>query len=139
MLLRTLWSRAGLLNSAERKPLCLFASSSLSQSVHLHKYEPKHRTSSNCSLSQLFPRTQHISLAACKTLSSLLIQPGLVTNCQSKQKRFYSTDLVKSVLKSAMKPAVVTAKRVPKGPRTKQPSRANQPSQDEDQVFLDRH
>lgn len=35
-----------------------------------------------------------------------------------------------------MKPAVVTAKRVPKGPRTKQPSRANQPSQDEDQGMM---
>lgn len=35
-----------------------------------------------------------------------------------------------------MKPAVVTAKRVPKGPRTKQPSRANQPSQDEDQDMM---
>ncbi|KAK1894684.1 Required for meiotic nuclear division protein 1 like [Dissostichus eleginoides] len=41
------------------------------------------------------------------------------------QRRFYSPDIVKSILKS---PAAVPGKRAPKGPRTKQPSRTNQPS-----------
>lgn len=63
-----------------------------------------------------------------------------MSKCHSEQRRFYSPELVKSVLKStiksAVKPAIVPAKRIPKGPRTKQPSRTNQPSQTEDQDMM---
>ncbi|XP_061899197.1 required for meiotic nuclear division protein 1 homolog [Entelurus aequoreus] len=52
--------------------------------------------------------------------------------CRSEQKRFYSPDLLKPVLKPSLK----REKRVPKGPRTKQPSRANQPSRNEDSVMM---
>ncbi|KAK7904602.1 hypothetical protein WMY93_017209 [Mugilogobius chulae] len=62
--------------------------------------------------------------------------PGIVTDFRSEQRRFYSPELVKNVLKSTIKPAVLPAKRVPKGPRTKQPSRANQPSQTEDMDMM---
>lgn len=49
----------------------------------------------------------------------------------------YSTNLVKSVLKPGLKPATtVPGKRAPKGPRTKQPSRANQPSLSEDKDMM---
>lgn len=76
-----------------------------------------------------------------KTLkNSLLMIPATFSHCNNEQRRFYSPELVKSVLKStikpAVKPAIVPAKRVPKGPRTKQPSRANQPSQTEDQDMM---
>lgn len=50
------------------------------------------------------------------------------------QMRHYSTNLVKPVLKSTLKVPVVPGKRIPKGPRTKQPSRTNQPLQEESQV-----
>lgn len=63
-----------------------------------------------------------------------------LSHCHCQQRRFYSPELVKSVLKSTIKPtvkpAIIPAKRVPKGPRTKQPSRANQPSQTEDQDMM---
>ncbi|XP_061780502.1 required for meiotic nuclear division protein 1 homolog [Nerophis lumbriciformis] len=52
--------------------------------------------------------------------------------CRSEQKRFYSSDLLKPVLKPSLK----REKRVPKGPRTKQPSRANKPSRNEDSVMM---
>ncbi|KAM3871166.1 required for meiotic nuclear division protein 1 homolog [Diretmus argenteus] len=56
----------------------------------------------------------------------------------STQERAYSTNLVKSVLKSGLTAATVpvAGKRIPKGPRTKQPSRTNQPSQDEDKDMM---
>lgn len=38
------------------------------------------------------------------------------------------------MLKPTLKPGPVSGKRVPKGPRTKQPSRANQPALNNDQV-----
>lgn len=66
--------------------------------------------------------------------SAFLTDPGILAECASRQKRVYSSDLVKSMLKPTLKPAVVSGKRVPKGPRTKQPSRTNQPSLKEDKV-----
>lgn len=57
--------------------------------------------------------------------------PALLTGCCWKQKRDYSTIPVKTVLKSVLKSVPVPGKRIPKGPRTKQPSRTNQPSPDE--------
>ncbi|XP_057716461.1 required for meiotic nuclear division protein 1 homolog [Corythoichthys intestinalis] len=53
-----------------------------------------------------------------------------------RQRRCYASSLVTSVLKPALKPPAPPGKRVPKGPRTKQPSRSNQPylSQDADMM-----
>ncbi|XP_070776732.1 required for meiotic nuclear division protein 1 homolog [Enoplosus armatus] len=148
MLLRTLWSRLGAQRPVERKPVFICASASLSQSVQPHKYESKPRTRSNWSGPWIFSSTcslntlhqQHIrhvlpALGGFKSLSStLLTDSGIQTKCG--QKRFYSPDLVKSVLKPSLKPAAVPGKRVPKGPRTKQPSRANQPSLNEDKDMM---
>lgn len=146
MLLRTLWSRLGAQRPVERKPVCICASACLSQSFQPHKYESKARTHSNqsapwiCHLNTLHQQQKHIRhvlpTLGFKSLSStLLTDPGILTQCGSGQKRFYSPDLVKSVLKPSLNPAVVPGKRVPKGPRTKQPSRANQPSLNVDQVI----
>ncbi|XP_037603162.1 required for meiotic nuclear division protein 1 homolog isoform X2 [Sebastes umbrosus] len=60
----------------------------------------------------------------------------MLMTCGSGQKRFYSPDLVKSVLNPVLKPAVVPGKRIPKGPRTKQPSRTNQPSVNVDKDMM---
>ncbi|XP_077394877.1 required for meiotic nuclear division protein 1 homolog isoform X2 [Festucalex cinctus] len=59
-------------------------------------------------------------------------------NCQNRcqQKRLYASSLVKSVLKPTLKPMTAPGKRVPKGPRTKQPSRANQPFLDQDMDMM---
>ncbi len=147
MFLRTLWSRLGAQLPVERKPVFTCASASLSQSVQPHKYESKPRTNSNssgpwvCFLNPLHQQQKHIrhvlpTLGGIESLSSaLLTDPGLLAKCRSEQKRFYSSNLVKSVLKPTLKPATVPGKRVPKGPRTKQPSRANQPSLSEDKVI----
>ncbi|XP_038584741.1 required for meiotic nuclear division protein 1 homolog isoform X1 [Micropterus salmoides] len=149
MLLRMLWPRVGALGPVERKPVCICATASLSQSVQSHKYESKPRTlnwsdtwtfSRTCSLNPLHqPQKQirHVLPASggFKSLSGpLFTDHGILTKCG--QKRFYSPDLVKSVLKPSLKPAMVPGKRVPKGPRTKQPSRANQPSLNEDKDMM---
>ncbi|XP_029982140.1 required for meiotic nuclear division protein 1 homolog isoform X2 [Sphaeramia orbicularis] len=147
MLLRTLWSRVGTQWFFERKPVCILASTSYSQSPPLHKYEPNLRTNSNWSGSEKFPWTCHlstthsqqrhthslVSLSVCKTFK---YGSGILTNWESGPRRPYSSDLVKSVLKSSLKPAVVPGKRVPKGPRTKQPSRSNQPPLNEAQDMM---
>uniref|UniRef100_A0AAQ5Y013 DUF155 domain-containing protein n=1 Tax=Amphiprion ocellaris TaxID=80972 RepID=A0AAQ5Y013_AMPOC len=144
MLLRTLFSRLGVPRPAETKPVCLLASASLSQSVQSHKYESKPRTHS---ASWIFSRTchsnslhqQHKRLPASggfKSLSSSFTEPGILTDCIRGQTRFYSSSIVKTVLKSNLKPATVPGKRAPKGPRTKQPSRANQPSQSVDKDMM---
>ncbi|KAM7376208.1 hypothetical protein PAMP_005951 [Pampus punctatissimus] len=147
MLLRTLWSRLGSQWPVERKPVCIFASSCLSQSIQPHQYESKPRTLSYWSGTGTFPRTCYLNtlhqqhrnirhalpaLSGFESLSSsLFIDSGVMTKC-SGQKRLYTSDLVKPVLK----PALVPGKRVPKGPRTKQPSRANQPSLNEDKDMM---
>ncbi|XP_008285690.1 required for meiotic nuclear division protein 1 homolog [Stegastes partitus] len=140
MLLRTLLCRLGAPRPADSKPVCLFASASLSQSLQPHKYESKPRTHSapwifsrTCHLNSL--HQQHRGLAVSggfKSLSGALLgDPRTLTNCKSGQTRFYSSSFVKTVLKSNLKPVAVPGIRAPKGPRTKQPSRANQPSQSE--------
>lgn len=67
----------------------------------------------------------------------LLTLPGTPIHCRCDQARFYSSNIVKSVLKPTLKPVIVPpkGKRPPKGPRTKQPSRSNQPSKEEDEVM----
>ncbi|XP_037603161.1 required for meiotic nuclear division protein 1 homolog isoform X1 [Sebastes umbrosus] len=152
MLLRTLWSRLGAQRPVERKPVCIWASACLSQSVQPHRYESKPRTHSDCSSTRILSRTYHLNtlhqqqkpishvlpaLGGFKSLSStLLTDPGMLMTCGSGQKRFYSPDLVKSVLNPVLKPAVVPGKRIPKGPRTKQPSRTNQPSVNVDKDMM---
>ncbi|XP_035530009.1 required for meiotic nuclear division protein 1 homolog [Morone saxatilis] len=140
MLLRTLWSRLGAQHPVERKPVFICASASLSQSVQPRRYESKPRTPSDCSgprtcysntLHQQQTHVRHVLPASggFKHLSSTLFtHPAILDICRSGQKRLYSPDLVKSILKPTLKPAAVPGKKVPKGPRTKQPSRANQPS-----------
>lgn len=153
MFLRALWTRLGPLHSPEATPRGLSASSCFYQSVQIHNNDPEH--SSTCSNLHRFSRTMHSNsyhqqknilhslcyLAIRKTLrKSLLWHPATFSNCHCQQRRFYSPELVKSVLKSTMKPpvkpAIVSTKRVPKGPRTKQPSRANQPLLTEDQDMM---
>uniref|UniRef100_A0A8P4KCC2 Required for meiotic nuclear division 1 homolog n=1 Tax=Dicentrarchus labrax TaxID=13489 RepID=A0A8P4KCC2_DICLA len=141
MLLRTLWSRLGAQHRVERKPVFICASASLSQSVQPRRYESKPRTHSDCwifsrtcysnTLHQQQTHVRHVLPASggFKHLSSTLFtDPGILDVCRSGQKRLYSSDLVKSILKPTLKPGAVPGKRVPKGPRTKQPSRANQPA-----------
>lgn len=150
MLLRTLWSRLGVQPAVERKPVLLCASASLSQSFQPRKYEFKPRTHSNCSGPWILSRSccfntphqqqKHVRLVLPASggfrsfTSTLLAEPGTLDKCRSGQQQRYSSNLVKSMLKSSLKPPVVSGKRVPKGPRTKQPSRTNQPSLKEDKV-----
>uniref|UniRef100_UPI0037E8DF71 required for meiotic nuclear division protein 1 homolog n=1 Tax=Semicossyphus pulcher TaxID=241346 RepID=UPI0037E8DF71 len=153
MLHRSLWSRLGAQLLVERKPVLFCASSSLSQSVQPHNYESKPwRTHSNRFCPWVFSRTFYSNplhqqqkhtrdvLPALRGFrsvgSTLLKDPEMLSKCRGGQTRFYSPDLVKSVLKPTLKPATVPGKRVPKGPRTKQPSRANQPSLKEDQDMM---
>lgn len=156
MLLRALWSRLGAQRPADRIPVSMYASASLSQSVPPHKYESKPRTQSDfsspwiisrtCCTNALLQKQEHVghvghvrpALSGFKSVSStLLTRPGMLAKCGSGQKRFYSPDLVKSVLKPNVKAAAAApGKRAPKGPRTKQPSRANQPTQKEDRDMM---
>ncbi|XP_023807257.1 required for meiotic nuclear division protein 1 homolog [Oryzias latipes] len=108
MFLRALWSRRGALRPAER--FRVFSSV-------LHGSDPKPRPASSEA-----PPPQHRRLHPPSGLRS--------------SARFYSTSIVKSVLKSGLKPAPLPGKRAPKGPRTKQPSRANQPSQKQDEDMM---
>ncbi|XP_037096785.1 required for meiotic nuclear division protein 1 homolog [Syngnathus acus] len=123
MLLRTLWAKVGFprnfvtSTSPQRSPSC---SSGLrtgwSFSPPQLKQEPPRRFSSSA--------------------LSVFQSPGCVFlkdfQHRSQQKRLYASNLVKSVLKPTLKPVTAPGKRVPKGPRTKQPSRANQPFLNQD-------
>lgn len=147
MLLRMLWSRLGAQRPVEWKPVCVY----LSRSLKPRAYGSKSRTHSNLSalrilsrnyhMNSLHPQLKHTTLvppasAGSESNSSTLTSdPGTLTPCGIGPKRFYSTDLGKSALKPSLKPAPVPGKRVPKGPRTKQPSRANQPSLNVDKVI----
>lgn len=141
MFLRTLWSRFAPLRSPEAAPRCLLASSRFYKSPQLYNCQPDHNISRTMYLDSYHHQMniQHsvFQLEDKKTLKNSLLR---ISSCHTEQRRFYSPELVKSVLKStikpAVKPAIVPAKRVPKGPRTKQPSRANQPSQTEDQDMM---
>ncbi|TNN53316.1 Required for meiotic nuclear division protein 1 [Liparis tanakae] len=120
MLLRALWSRLGALGPAGRKPVCMCASARLSQ------YDSRPRTPSSWCAPGIFSRASDDLHAARQQIK-----------CGSGQQRFYSPDLPKpSVLKPILKPATGSVKRVPKGPRTKQPSRANQPPLNPDQDMM---
>ncbi|KAK5887030.1 hypothetical protein CesoFtcFv8_018006 [Champsocephalus esox] len=70
-----------------------------------------------------------VFLCGSSTIRTLSSQSLHVDTLQ-RHRRFYSPDIVKSILKS---PAAVPGKRAPKGPRTKQPSRTNQPSSSVDE------
>lgn len=137
MLLRSLWCRLGTQLSLEKKPVLNCGLTSISQSLHPHKYESNPRTdcvhSKTCLTTHLHQNVGHVLTASgglkCFTRTSLTC--GVAT-CSWGQKRLYSTNPVNLMLKS--KSAVVPGKRVPKGPRTKQPSRTNQPSLKEDKV-----
>ncbi|AWP16194.1 putative required for meiotic nuclear division protein 1 -like isoform 2 [Scophthalmus maximus] len=143
MLLQKLCSRLG-----SRNPICVWASARLSRSVQPHERDSEPRThlgpgiSRTCCLNTLHQRQTHrrSALPASGGFTSfnntLFIHPGTLTKCWSGQNRFYSSDIVKSMLKPSLKPVTVPGKRVPKGPRTKQPSRANQPALSEDQDMM---
>uniref|UniRef100_A0A7N8WM97 Required for meiotic nuclear division 1 homolog n=1 Tax=Mastacembelus armatus TaxID=205130 RepID=A0A7N8WM97_9TELE len=129
----------------ERK-VCTCVSGSLSNSVQPQSYKSKPRTlslSAWCGPRTSYLKTQiHIrcvlpALGGFKSHNNtFLTDPGMLSKYRSGQKCFYTSDLVKSVLKSSLKPATVPGKRAPKGPRTKQPSRTNQPSLYEDQDMM---
>uniref|UniRef100_A0A1A8MF02 Required for meiotic nuclear division 1 homolog n=1 Tax=Nothobranchius pienaari TaxID=704102 RepID=A0A1A8MF02_9TELE len=143
MLLRTLWSRLGAQWAADSRPVFIATSTTFSQ---FYKYEPR-RTQTG---SLIFSRTCHLSAPhqqqmmsyneydppafwRCKSPNLPLLTHS-VTNCGVGQMCFYSSSIIKSVLTPSLKPTTVPGKRAPKGPRTKQPSRANQPSVNEDQL-----
>ncbi|XP_024113783.1 required for meiotic nuclear division protein 1 homolog [Oryzias melastigma] len=108
MFLRALWSRRAALRPAESFRI---------SSSFLRGSDPKPRAVSS--------EAPPLHLRGLHSLSGF-----------TSSARFYSSSIVKSVLKSGLKPAALPGKRPPKGPRTKQPSRANQPSlkQDEDMM-----
>uniref|UniRef100_A0A671XKH9 Required for meiotic nuclear division 1 homolog n=1 Tax=Sparus aurata TaxID=8175 RepID=A0A671XKH9_SPAAU len=93
--------------------------------------------SRTCYLNTFRQQQKHVrhALPALGLSSALLTDPGMLSKCRSEQKRLYSPDIVKTILKPSVKPAAVPGKRVPKGPRTKQPSRANQPALNEDKCI----
>lgn len=143
MFLQTLWCRLGTQLLAERKTVFTCALTSISQSLQPQKYACKPRThwvhSKICSNTHHHQKNQiigHVLAASggltCLTRTSL--NCGVVAMCAWGQNRLYSTNPVKLMLKPNLKSAVVPGKRVPKGPRTKQPSRTNQPSLKEDKV-----
>uniref|UniRef100_A0A3Q3WC96 DUF155 domain-containing protein n=1 Tax=Mola mola TaxID=94237 RepID=A0A3Q3WC96_MOLML len=150
-MLRTLWCRLGAQLSADSKPVFICASTSLFQSVPPRNHKSKPRAYSNCSGPWIFSSTsylntnhqpqnhvKHVETASAEftSLSSALTGPGMLATCRSGQKQLHSSSLVKSMLKPSLKPAAVSGKRVPKGPRTKQPSRTNQPALNEDKDMM---
>uniref|UniRef100_A0A3B3E174 Required for meiotic nuclear division 1 homolog n=1 Tax=Oryzias melastigma TaxID=30732 RepID=A0A3B3E174_ORYME len=106
MFLRALWSRRAALRPAESFRI---------SSSFLRGSDPKPRAVSS--------EAPPLHLRGLHSLSGF-----------TSSARFYSSSIVKSVLKSGLKPAALPGKRPPKGPRTKQPSRANQPSLKQDEV-----
>ncbi|XP_061700645.1 required for meiotic nuclear division protein 1 homolog [Syngnathoides biaculeatus] len=110
MLLRTLWAKVG----SPRNPL---ASPGLFQ--RQSQAGPRSRCAAlpaRSSSTAPHPRRRFVSFAG--------------PSCEQKRRR--ASNLVTSVLKPTLKAATAPGKRVPKGPRTKQPSRANQPSLSQD-------
>ncbi|KAM4542481.1 required for meiotic nuclear division protein 1 homolog [Odontesthes bonariensis] len=143
MLLRNLWSRLGAQRPADIRSACILASTTFSQYIQPHQYQSKPRTHSG---PWIFTRTAHVNTLHQQHMPTRHVLPAmrgfkspctdLSTNCRCGPARFYSASVVKSVLKSSLKPATVPGKRAPKGPRTKQPSRANQPSMNEDKDMM---
>lgn len=140
MLLRTLWFRLAVQQPA-RTPVCTCISTSFLPAAQPHKYESRQTcsdpgifTRKKCLKPQQQMHVRHYTLPALGGLRSTLTDPWILTTCRSGQMCFYSSELVKSVLKSSLNQASISGKRIPKGPRTKQPSRTNQPSLKEDKV-----
>ncbi|KAK5858053.1 hypothetical protein PBY51_011248 [Eleginops maclovinus] len=119
MLLRSLWSMLGARLTAGRKPVCLCGTTIRtrlsSQTLHVNSVQQRHVG-------------RPASGGVRSPVGSVLASSGVL----SAQRRFYSPDIVKSILKSTAAPAAASGKRAPKGPRTKQPSRSNLPSSSED-------
>lgn len=136
MLLRTLWSRLGAQRPTDRHPACIFAQY---QSSQLHQCDLKPRSHWDSTNVNTHPqqerRHSRYILPALGGFRSWLNNANKPAN-QWEQKRLYSSELVKSVLKPSLKPVTIPGKRVPKGPRTKQPSRTNQPSQKDDKDMM---
>ncbi|XP_061752327.1 required for meiotic nuclear division protein 1 homolog isoform X2 [Nerophis ophidion] len=149
MLLRSICAKL----SAQQLVGRISVAACFSHSSQAYKYEFKARTHSNSdhhrqtlNAPQGSPKCAHYRQtlnapqgSPIRAVSSALVglrSPGrtILTDleCRSEQKRFYSSDLLKPVLTPSLK----RAKQVPKGPRTKQPSRANQPPQSEDSVMM---
>lgn len=140
MLLRSLWCRLGTRLSVEKKPVFKCALTSISQSTHPHKNESNPGTNwvhSRTSLNtHRHPSVGRVltGLGGLKRFTRTSVSCGVVATCSWGQTRPYSTNPVNLMLKPHLKSAVLPGKRVPKGPRTKQPSRTNQPSLKEDKV-----
>ncbi|KAM8913196.1 required for meiotic nuclear division protein 1 homolog isoform 2-T2 [Spinachia spinachia] len=145
MLLRTLWSRLGAQRPVGWKPVCV----PVSQSFRPHACVSEPTTLSTPCAPRILSRNYHVNsprqpLKRTRPAfvgfegksSASTSDSGTPTKCGIGQKYLYSTDLGKSALKPSLKPAPVPGKRVPKGPRTKQPSRANQPSLNVDQDMM---
>eukprot|EP00066_Takifugu_rubripes_P022864 XP_011612130.1 PREDICTED: required for meiotic nuclear division protein 1 homolog [Takifugu rubripes] len=141
MLLRSLWCRLGTQLSLEKKPVLNCGLTSISQSLHQHKYGSNPRTgwvhSKTCLNTHLHQNVGHVLTASgLKCLTRTSVTCGVAATCSWEPKRLYSTNPVNLMLKPNLKSAVVPGKRVPKGPRTKQPSRTNQPSLKEDKDMM---
>ncbi|CAJ1074474.1 required for meiotic nuclear division protein 1 homolog [Xyrichtys novacula] len=149
MLHQSLWSRLGAQLLLKRKPVFHWASASLPQFVQSHKCESKTRTHSDwsfpwtvsrtCSFSTLHQQQKYkrdvipTSQGFTSLTSTFFSHP---TVWRGGKVRFYSQDIVRSMLKQTLKPAIIPGRKAPKGPRTKQPSRANQPPLSEDQDMM---
>ncbi|XP_075879356.1 required for meiotic nuclear division protein 1 homolog [Nelusetta ayraudi] len=146
MLLRMMWCRSGALLSVNRKPGFIFASTSFVQTAQSHKYESKPRTHSNLCGTWIFSRNCYVNARHKHQRDTRHVLPAVggldcadpwTTPAKQEQRRFYSSNIVKSMLKPSLKPpSAPGGKRVPKGPRTKQPSRANQPALSKDQDMM---
>lgn len=143
MLLRMLWSRLGAQQVSERTPAFITASTTVFQSLQHQRFESKPRTLSRLWIFTKTLHQQHLhkkhtpsAFVGGRSLNlPLLINSDLLTSCRTGAICCYSANIVKSVLKSTLKATPVPGKWAPKGPRTKQPSRANQPSVSEDKVI----
>uniref|UniRef100_A0A3B3TWP6 Required for meiotic nuclear division 1 homolog n=1 Tax=Poecilia latipinna TaxID=48699 RepID=A0A3B3TWP6_9TELE len=130
MLLRTLWSRLGARQLAGSRPVCIVSSTTLTQYL---KPSNNESTPMINSWSSTATRTFYLN-----SFNQQCMHNPTPTNFICNQARFYSSNIVQSVLKPTLKPVIVppTGKRPPKGPRTKQPSRSNQPSKKEDEDMM---
>lgn len=141
MLLRMMWSRLATQLSANRKRGIIFAASTFFQTAQLHQYKSKPKTYSNlCGTWLSYMNSQHKHKGGTRhilhAVGGIGFPDSWTTPIKQKQKRLYSSNIVKSMLKPTIKPPPTSGKRVPKGPRTKQPSRANQPALNDEQVVI---
>lgn len=143
MLLRMMWCRSAAQLSVKRKPGLVFAPSSFVQTAQSHGYESKPGTQSYLCGTWIFSRNCYMNARHQHQRGTRQVLPPMraldytdpwTTPDKQEQRRFYSSNIVKSILKPTAKLPAAPGKRVPKGPRTKQPSRANQPALSDDQV-----